>query len=163
MLKTRSLRLVQLVILLLTIGPQAYAGPDVGDSAPGFTINRLDGSQFDLSTYRGEKLVHLVFWATWCPVCRAEIPAIKNLQENHGDVVEVLAVSVNGSARPIPEYVERHQLNYPVAFDISRSVLERYNVAGTPTQILIDKSGMIVYRGSETPDMSNHLPVLGAE
>ena len=137
--------------LFLAIGAGAHAGSEVGEVASDFTVTRLDGTEFNLSDYRGEKMVNLIFWATWCPVCQAEIPAITRFHENHGEEVEVLALAVNASARPIPAYVEKHALSYPVAVDTSRNVMNEYNITGTPTQILIDKSGVIVYRDAKTP------------
>lgn len=152
MLKAGSLKFVQLVILFLLAGPAAYAGSEVGEEATDFTVTRLDGTEFKLSDYRGDKMVNLVFWATWCPVCQAEIPALKAFHEAYGDDVELLALAINASSRPIPGYVEKHELTYPVAFDASRNITKNYNITGTPTQILIDKEGVIVYRDSKTPD-----------
>ena len=142
---------------LLMFVALAQAGSGEGQMATGFTVKRIDGDDFTLSDYRGDKMVHLVFWATWCPVCRAEIPVLKAMQQQHGDDVEILALSVNASDRHIPGYVKQHQLTYPVAIDLSRKVMEAYAVSGTPTQILIDRRGTIVYRGSETPDIASYL------
>lgn len=151
MVKATSSKILQLIVLLLLSGPAAFAGSEVGEEATDFTVTRLDGTEFKLSDYRGEKMVNLVFWATWCPVCQAEIPDLKAFHEAHGDEVELLALAINASKRPIPGYVEKHDLTYPVAFDASRNITKNYNVTGTPTQILIDKDGVIIYRDSKTP------------
>lgn len=146
-----------LAVLLLSFSSLAQAGSEVGEVASNFTVSRLDGTEFNLSEYRGKKMVNLVFWATWCPVCLAEVPELTALHKDYGDEVELLALSVNASERPIPAYVRKHDLKYPVAIDLSRSVMEEFKVQGTPTQILIDENGVIVYRGSDTPDMQNYL------
>ena len=156
-LKTPLLTLLRTSVLLLVAGT-AFASPQQGDTALDFTINRLDGSEFRLSDYQGKKPVHLVFWATWCPVCLAEVPELVKSYETHGADVEMLAISINASPRPIPAYVERHSLDYPVAIDLSRKVMEAYGVEGTPTQLLIDASGVVVYRGSTTPDLASLTP-----
>lgn len=148
----KQLKLLFFTAILSTVTTSANAGSEVGEAASNFTVKRLDGTEFRLSDYRGEKMVNLIFWATWCPVCQAEIPAITSFHEDYGSEVEVLALAVNASARPIPAYVEKHALSYPVAIDTSRKVMSEYNITGTPTQILIDKDGVIIYRDGKTPD-----------
>ncbi len=66
----------------------------VGDLAPDFTAPRLDGGPFQMSETRG-KLVLLDFWATWCWPCRAEVPAMKDIQKTFGGDPRFLLVGVS--------------------------------------------------------------------
>ena len=57
-----------------------------------FTLKTLNGEEICLKNYRGEKIVHLLFWATWCPHCLMEMPKIKklhNLQHKENLVFEL--------------------------------------------------------------------------
>jgi len=157
--------IVALVIALFSVGVVANVenSSKVGDNAADFSITRLDGSTFKLSDYRGKKAVKLIFWATWCPNCKAEIPALNALHEKHGNDIELLAinVTVNDSLRRVEHYQKKYNLAYPLAFDEGQNVSRAYNVMGTPTLIIIDINGVIRYRASETPeDIGEHLDLL---
>lgn len=135
----------------------------VGDNAADFSIARLDGSIFKLSDYRGKKAVNLIFWATWCPNCKAEISALNALHKKHGADIELLAVNVtiNDSLKRVKHYQKKYGLSYPLAFDEGSKVSDTYSVVGTPTLIIIDIDGVIRYRATKTPDdIENHLDVL---
>jgi len=144
---------------LLNITP-ASAAAQVGEPAPNFSLLTLDGNKFDLAKYRGGKPVHLIFWATWCPACKYEIPDIQKVFYKHGDKIAILAinVSVRDSAEKVHRYVHQYNIPYPVAFDDGAKVTRLYGVMGTPTQIIIDAQGVVRYRGSATPvNLSGYL------
>src|SRR4030042_6877554 len=52
-----------------------------GKTAIDFSLRTIEGEEIQLTRYRGEKFVHLIFWATWCPSCLMEIPKLKNLYQ----------------------------------------------------------------------------------
>lgn len=138
----------------------ALAASQVGEVAPSFSLRTLDGDRFDLVEYRGKKSVHLIFWATWCSVCKHEIPEIKNAFNKYNDNVAVIAinVSIRDSIAKVHRYVSKYKLPYPIAFDEGAKVTRLYGVMGTPTQIIIDRQGIIRYRGSVTPkDLSRYV------
>ena len=64
-----------------------------GAQAPDFTLQDINGKTFTLSGFQGRKVV-LVFWASWCPDCRAEVPELKALQAS-ADPSKVAFVSVS--------------------------------------------------------------------
>ncbi len=161
-----TIPIVAFVIALLS-SASLYANVDssskVGDNAANFSITRLDGSTFKLSDYRGKKAVNLIFWATWCSNCKAEIPVLNALHEKHGSDIELLAVNVtvNDSLRRVKHYQKKYKLTYPLAFDEGRKVSKAYGIVGTPTLIIIDINGVIRYRAAETPeDIEKHLDTL---
>ncbi len=123
-------------------------GTQVGNLAPGFQLNNLEGKPFSLSDFRG-KPVLLNFWATWCPFCQAERPLIQQIYDewqNKG--VIVLTVDIIGSrATETPEnlasFMQNNKYSFPVLLDINREVTKSYNIKSTPTNFLIDKDGVI--------------------
>lgn len=136
---------------------------EAGVQAPDFELSTFSGETFKLSDYRGKKPVYLVFWATWCPICRAEIPHIKKIHSQLGDDVEMLAINVgfNDSLSKAQAYQTEHQLTYPVAFDENSVLTKRYAVVGTPWQVVIDINGVVRYSHHATPiDIADHLDSL---
>jgi peroxiredoxin len=127
--------------------------PIVGSVAPEFQAKTLSGESVVLSQVLHQGPVLLVFWATWCPHCRSEVPALKALHAHFSPRLTVLGVNIaiNDSIPAVRRYQQAHQLTYPLVFDQDRQLRKRYRVVGTPTQILINQQGRIHYRGSETP------------
>ncbi len=148
--------------LIFLTATSASAVSQVGDPAPDFSLLTLDGHTFDLAEYRGKKPVHLIFWATWCSVCKHEIPEIKKTFNKYNGNVAVIAinVSIRDSIEKVHRYVSKYKIPYPVSFDEGAKVTRLYGVMGTPTQIIIDMQGVIRYRGSATPkDLFNYVEI----
>ena len=117
-------------------------------AAPDFKLNDMDGESFSLHDYRG-KVVLVNFWATWCPPCRKEMPALEALYKKlGGDSFAVLAV--NQWEDPDHVFAYTGELNvfptFPILFDPESAISEDYGVKGLPTSFLIDKKGRLVYR-----------------
>ena len=148
--------LLSLIALFTSASLQAEQsnniGVELGQIAPDFTVSDIDGKTFKLSEYRGKKPVYLVFWATWCGTCKHEIPEFKALHKSVGDKIELLAVNVDHlswwsalseSKNRVKKYVKKYELPYAVALDDKEQLISLFEVRGTPTQILIDKEGVI--------------------
>lgn len=118
------------------------ARPEVGYTAPDFTLSDLDGKQVNLSDLRGQ-VVYLNFWATWCPPCREEMPAIQAIHEEMGDKVKVLAVNVEGTRDEVSAFAKEFGLGFQIALDGDLSVARMYQVRGIPVSLFIDKNGVI--------------------
>jgi thiol-disulfide isomerase/thioredoxin len=71
--------------------------------APALKLERIDGKFVELSSFRG-KAVLISFWATWCPPCRRELPALEKLQQIIDPrLLEIVAVSIDKAGRPAVE------------------------------------------------------------
>ena len=70
-----------LVALAMLFTINSLSAIEIGDKAINFTGTTVDGKKISLDQYKGKKAVWLVFWATWCPYCEKEIPALKELYE----------------------------------------------------------------------------------
>jgi len=119
--------------------------PREGFSAPDFTLDLLDGGQVTLSDLRG-KAVLINFWATWCPPCRAEMPAIEAVYRSHKDLgLEVLAVNTTNQddQAAAAAFVEELELTFPVPLDRTGAVSASYNLRGLPSTYFIDRQGVI--------------------
>ena len=117
-------------------------------AAPDFTLEDMDGESYKLHDYRG-KVVLVNFWATWCPPCRKEMPALEALYKKlDGDSFAVLAV--NQWEDPDHVFAYTGELNvfptFPILFDPESKISADYGVKGLPTSFLIDKEGRLAYR-----------------
>lgn len=112
--------------------------------APNFTLETLEGGNFQLSDHTGEVIV-LNFWATWCAPCRIEIPDLIELQDELGEEgVQVVGISLDHDGREIVEaFAEEVGFNYPIVLD-DGDVAEQFGgVYALPTTIIIGPDGMI--------------------
>ena len=127
---------------LLTANAEPLA---VETLAPDFSLSRIDGSKFNLSDFRGEKSVYLIFWNTWCGHCMKKVPKLVKLQSEFGEQVELLAINTSWSDTlgDIGQFKARFNPNYAIAFDHDADITRRYGVIGTPTGFLVDINGMI--------------------
>ena len=119
----------------------------VGGLAPDFTAPRLDGGPFKLSETRG-KLVLLDFWATWCWPCRAEIPAMKDIQETFGGDPRFLLVGVScdDAAQAPAKYTKENALVWTQVHGgkLLEGVAETYLIRAIPATFLIAPDGRVL-------------------
>lgn len=144
-----------IAVLLILAWPGSGFAASVGDTSPEFVLKSLDGTEYRSDAIIGKKPLMLVFWATWCPNCKEEIPALKKIHADFGKQgLELIAVNVgmNDSAAKMKRYIEKYKITYPVAFDKGSEITKRFKVQGTPTVIILDKSGIVRYRSAAVPD-----------
>jgi len=126
----------------ITAAPTGSA-PKVGQPAPDFIVPGLDGSSYKLSDFKG-KPVWIVFWASWCPPCRAENPDIQAIYAaNQDSDLVVLAVDIGEDPSALSGYVKRTSLTFPIGLDLSTEVAATYRIAGIPTHYFIDRDGVL--------------------
>ena len=119
--------------------------PREGFLAPDFTLDTLDGTKVTLSELRG-KIVLINLWATWCPPCRAEMPALENAYKQYKDsgvVVLGLNVTNQDSEKDIPPFVDEFGLTFPILLDRDGSVSALYQLKGLPTTYFVNREGII--------------------
>lgn len=77
-----------------------------------------------------------------------------NLQKELGDKVEFIGVNVaiNERLEGVKEYVKANNINFTNIFDRDKKIINAFGVMGTPTHIIIDRKGVIRYKGAEAPD-----------
>jgi cytochrome c biogenesis protein CcmG, thiol:disulfide interchange protein DsbE len=131
----------------------ASHGTRIGAQVPELVLHTPDGKLLSLTDYRG-KVVVLNFWASWCPPCKAEMPALEQVQQSYFDRrVSVIAVNQMESSVIAAAYAEQQGITFQIALDIDGEASREYHVAALPTTYFIDQHGVIrdiVYGGPMT-------------
>ena len=111
--------------------------------ADDFALKTAEGPTLKLSEQRG-KVVLVNFWATWCPPCKEEMPAMQRLHERyHKDGFVLLAISVDADPRVVRPYVAEHRFTFPVVLDSKMEVANAYGVRALPASFIIDRDGTL--------------------
>ena len=121
----------------------AYGNPP----APPLVLSDLHGREHRLSELR-DRVVVINFWATWCPPCIAEMPAIQRMYDAlRREGLDVLAVNAGESAEEIRRFLEDFDppLTFPVLLDRDGETFARWRVRGLPQTFVIDASGNLAY------------------
>lgn len=121
------------------------AAPQEGFIAPEFTLSGLNATEFTLSEFRGRPIV-INFWASWCPPCRAEMPAFQQAYHEFLSK-DLIIIGINATNQDqltaVEEFIKINKLTFPILLDRSGSVSSSYNLYSLPTTIFIDRSGTI--------------------
>ena len=119
--------------------------PREGFLAPDFSLSTPDGETFTLSDLRG-KAVLVNLWATWCPPCRAEMPAMQKLYDEYKDQgFMVLAINMTYQDNPaaVVPFVQENGLTFPILLEGTGKVGETYELRSLPSSFFIDRNGII--------------------
>lgn len=117
--------------------------PDLGP-APRVAYADLDGTPHRLTDYRGDVVV-LNVWATWCPPCIIETPGFVDLQHEFEGEVQFLGLSRDANAGGVRDFVQRHDVPYPVLIGPPQSGAS-LTVEVLPTTYVIGRRGRIRMR-----------------
>ncbi|MBX3420690.1 MAG: thioredoxin family protein [Pirellulaceae bacterium] len=159
---------------LVLMGSIAFAEEiAIGSKAPDFKALGVDGKEYSLDGTKGAKAVVLAFTCNRCPVAVAYEDRFIEFQKKHGGKdVRFIAINVNSSEdlKAMKERAEEKGLNYPYAYDESGDSARHYGARVTPHIFVIDKDGMVAYRGSfdddqrdpQTPYVENAVKALVA-
>jgi peroxiredoxin len=155
-LTTRRFALMAAVLVVSLASACQRGGRLVGQAAPEFSLADLAGNAVRLANYKG-RVVFLNVWATWCPPCREEMPAMQALYERlRGPGFEMLAVSADEGGRVMVEpFVNERRLTFPVLLDPEGQVALRYGVTGFPETFVIDRNGRVVSHAIGPRDWSS--------
>ena len=134
----------------ITFSPgTARAQGDMPSEAPLFTLFDSSENLVALEDYRG-KVVLINFWATWCPPCIEEMPALQGLKESFiHRPFEILAINMAENQDAIDTFLERtgFEFSFPLLLDPGGKVADQYHVTGLPTTMLVDLDGMFAFGG----------------
>ena len=122
-----------------------HAGQPANVPLPALALQRLEGGAVDLSQFKGRPLV-VNLWATWCPPCRREMPALGAAQAANPDVAFVF-VNVGEDAATVRRYLDRAGVApQNVLLDGGRTAARALNALGYPTTLFYDRRGMLAGR-----------------
>ncbi len=117
----------------------------VGEVAPLFVLEGVDGESIDLSSLTAKNdIVVLKFWSTWCPFCWIDLLELsKSYDAYRSWGVEVLTVALD-SREAVTAYLEERPLACPVLLDTDEAVSDQYRVEMLPTTVIVDGNGKVV-------------------
>jgi thiol-disulfide isomerase/thioredoxin len=155
------------ILALLLFAVPAFAAPlSPGDEAPPFTLKDLDGREISLADHVGPGRkpttsgVLLVFFTSWCPFCKRELPVIDSLvMELRGRGIEVLLIGYQEDRDILSRYLKRLEVrNLTALVDLSGRVGKRYKLRSVPTVYAVTAEGKIkVVRSGGSPDVRQEL------
>jgi peroxiredoxin len=158
--RNKALPLIILGVGLLLIAAAAYVLlPDISASssnldaipvkvdypAPELTLTNLGGSPVSLADYRG-KVVLVNLWATWCPPCKEEMPALESFYRKHADEgFTIVAINDGDPTADVVQFVKDYGLTFPVWLDPTYIATEKaFKTLNLPSSFVIDREGQIV-------------------
>jgi len=139
--------------LVMTLGLLVGASgcPESGRPAEDFSLQPVGGGKaVTLSALKGKPTL-VIFWATWCPPCRREVPVLKELYVKYGTRLNMLGVAVNfrQTQQEVASFGQVNGLQYPLLWDVDNKAADHYCVSGIPSVVLVDPQGIVRYRGND--------------
>lgn len=118
-------------------------GPALDSAAPAFVLPDTSGQPVSLEQYRGRTVV-LNFWAFWCDTWKAEMPSLKELTAEQGEMdFQIVAVSVDGARRTEFDHRTGGVVPFPVLLDGGGRTSRRYAIHHVPTVVIVDPDGVV--------------------
>ena len=147
-------------LMLFVFQAFAVVGYKVGNTAPGFELESLNGNQVSLASLRKKGNVLLVFWAVDCVYCYAHIKLFNQAYDKYAGKLTLAAINIAGEYKPeVAEYVKDNGLKYLVLSDRLKNldVAEAYQVKVTPTLVLVSPAGKVLFYGHSMPPLQRWL------
>ena len=111
--------------------------------AEDFSLNTPGSGKFRLFDHHGQ-VVLINFWATWCPPCLEEMPAMERLYRQHRDGgFTLVAVSVDADSKLVAPFLTARKFSFPVALDPSMHMANTYGVRALPSSFIVARDGTL--------------------
>jgi cytochrome c biogenesis protein CcmG, thiol:disulfide interchange protein DsbE len=118
----------------------------LGEAAPDFSLETLDGTELTLADFRGQA-VQLNFWASWCGPCRLEMPELVAAYEQYqeqGFVILGINLSSMDLLDDVRDFAAEFEISFPILLDTSGTVsTDFYQLPGLPMSVFIDREGIV--------------------
>ncbi|MCA8991673.1 MAG: redoxin domain-containing protein [Planctomycetaceae bacterium] len=125
--------------------------------------NSLSGGTLDLRAYQN-KVVAVIFWATWCTPCTQDLPQVQELYRTYQrQGFEIVGVNLDAPGAPVAQYIQQNKVPWPHIYEEgaleSRPAIE-FGIISLPTIFLIDKRGVVVSPNSSVDELKKMVPEL---
>ncbi|HZW04474.1 MAG TPA: TlpA disulfide reductase family protein [Anaerolineaceae bacterium] len=137
------------IVLTAFVAPDPTQGripaPRPGFLAPDFELQTLDGDDLRLGEQQGRPII-LNLWASWCPPCKAEMPALQQVHEDYaaeGLLVVGLNTSQQDRLADVQRFVGEYRLTFPILLDLENQATRVYGTNALPTTYFIRADGTI--------------------
>jgi thiol-disulfide isomerase/thioredoxin len=137
---------VALLVTLTAVPAMAQAASDIGDQAKLEAV-LLNGEKVNIENWKG-KVVMVNFWATWCPVCRAEMPGWQRFYEaNKAKGFEMIALSVDDGEEEVRVFMAEKKYRFPIGWRFDKAEDDDFpTIRGTPTTFFVDRQGRVALK-----------------
>ena len=116
---------------------------EVNYAAPDLQLLDVNGGVVSLDIYRG-KVVLVNLWATWCPPCKAEMPALQSFYEEYKDTGFVVVAIDNGETLDLVKpFVREYGLTFPIWLDEDYMTEKAFGTINLPSSWVIDRTGKV--------------------
>ena len=149
------IRIILTSLSAFSISSQAIAKVAEGDSAPAFEAKLISNQKFNLEAAKGQVVI-LHFWATWCPTCLEEMPALSDFYNKHKDQgLKVVAISMNDANedQEVVKYLEKFR--FDSAFNRNCAFKGYGRIWHLPLTFVIDKKGILRRNGQSDATVLN--------
>ena len=148
--------LLPFLLLGMVLGKMGTA--PAGTAAPDFSLDTAgEPRKVTLSEVVGGNPVLLVFWASWCPACREEIPVLNEWYRTWSPRgLKILSVNVEEPPAAVLKFSKQQKIEYPVLLDREGETANRFGLVGLPAAILLAKGGKILYYGFSLPNLERY-------
>lgn len=140
-----------------------------GQMAPDFRLRDASGKVYTLASFKGRPVV-ITFWASWCPVCRAEFPKLHQLAQAYKVPFVVISREPRDTEQVVRDYMKSYPNFLPLLAlpggDTPAAVANRYRALGQPWTLVLDREGKVVslYAGKvEVGALKDDLALAGYE
>ncbi len=130
-----------IIVYLLIIVFSQYASAADSLVAADWTLVAADGQAINLNDESQKQTTVLLFWATWCPYCKALMPPLQSVVLEYGDKVKVLAINIMEDGDPV-EFIESAGYDFTLLLN-GDDVADTYGVTGTPGVFVVDYNRVI--------------------
>lgn len=139
--------IIMICALLMACGEDASqssggstSGTAVAGEYPPMGVKELD--EF-LAKNKGTPTM-LLFWTTWCPSCKEELPELEALKASHGNMVNVITVSLDENIAALDTFLGKKKLDLPV-YHGDEAIARKFGVEAIPTLVMFDKNGKMIF------------------
>jgi cytochrome c biogenesis protein CcmG/thiol:disulfide interchange protein DsbE len=147
--------IISLLTLLMTMLPAsagAFAAAEIGQPAPALVVPELSGDTFDLTSERGSVVI-INFWATWCPPCREEMPALDAFYRRYHDKgLVMLGLSADRPHDRSDVAKAMESFSYPAGMMRDAKTNGFGSPATVPTTLVVDRDGILRVRMTADED-----------